>query len=367
MGKRELLIITAFVVMGLAAYQLSAGPSVDGRRRFSLATVMDHFRRETTGRRARATVTSSGTITAASTVSELRISSVARVTVRGAAREDIGYTLTVEAAGPDEAAARQTAERTTVTQDAVGTVLSLRANAPREERQVVSLAVDVPATLRVRVEATQGGASIEASDVAEFHLDAVGDVRLTNISNAITGTHRNGTLVVADSVVNDLTLLNSEATFERPRAMRLASRNGQVRVTDAAGPVEIAMQNDEVSLVRPGGLVRVNGSGGTLSIEAPESDVHVDARRMGVDVRLARAVPLTILTTEEPLRLLLDGLPPFTLDAIATDGGTISAEPLGVQPDRVNDEARVRHTVKTGSIPVALRNRRGAIVISEVK
>ena len=44
MGKRELLIITAFVVVGVVAYQLGAAPA-EGRRRFSLATLMDHFRR----------------------------------------------------------------------------------------------------------------------------------------------------------------------------------------------------------------------------------------------------------------------------------------------------------------------------------
>ncbi len=48
MGKRELLIVTAFVVVGVVAYQLGAAPPAEGRRRFSLATLMDHFREETT-------------------------------------------------------------------------------------------------------------------------------------------------------------------------------------------------------------------------------------------------------------------------------------------------------------------------------
>ena len=367
MGKRELLIIAAFVVVGVVVYQLSAAPPAEGGRRFSLATLMDRFREESVGRRASATVKTDGTIPLDASTSEARISSVARVTVRGESREDIGYTLNVEAWGPDEATAHQTALRTTLTTDVIGTVLALRANAPREGRQVVSLEVRVPARLKVRVEATQGGARLHASGLSDLQLDASGEVRLTGITGSVSGTHRNGVLAIADSASIDLALQNSEATFERTRGTRITTRNGHCRITDATGAVEITTQNDEVRLVAPRGPVRVTGSGGSLEIESPGDAVHVDTRRTSVDVTLARAVPLTILTTDEPLRLLLRDTPSFQLDAIATEGGTISAEPLGVTTETTNEERRVRHTVNSGSIPVALRNRRGTIVISEAK
>jgi hypothetical protein len=367
MGKRELLIITAFVVIGVVAYQLGAEPPAEGQRRFSLATLMDHFREETSGRRASATVTTEGTIPLAAAVTEARISSVSRVTVRGEARDDIGYLLTVEANGPDERTARQNASRTTLSQDAIGTVLALRANAPREGRQVVSLTVSVPTRLRIRIESTQGGTSLDASNLSDLQLDATGDVRITGISGSVTGSHRNGTLTVADSAAVNLTLQNSEATFDRTRGTRLTTRNGHSRITGATGAIEVATQNDETVLMQPAGPVRITGSGGSLALDDPGDEVHVDTRRTSVDVKLARAVPLTILTTDEPLRLLFTARASFQLDAIATDGGVISAESLGVVPERVNEETRVRHTVNSGSAPVALRNRRGPIVISEAK
>ena len=367
MGKRELLIVTAFVVIGVVAYQLGAEPPAEGRRRFSLATLMDHFREETTGRRASATVTTEGAIPLPSTVTEARISSVARVTVRGEARSDIGYSLSVEANGPDEGTARQNAARTTLSQDEIGTVLALRANAPRDGRQVVSLTVRVPAKLRVRIEATQGGATLEASGLSDLQFDATGDVRLAGISGSVTGIHRNGTVTIADSAGIELSLQNSESAFDRTRGTKITTRNGSCRITGATGPLEITTQNDEIILTRPAGPVRITGSGGSVVIEDPGDTVHVDTRRTSVDVKLARAVPLTILTTDEPLRLLLSEQPSFQLDAITTDGGTISAESLGVVPERINEEIRVRHTVNSGSVPVALRNRRGTIVISEAK
>ena len=368
MGKRELLIITAFVVMGVAAYQLAAAPTADRRRRFSLATLMDHFREETTGRRASTSVTTEGTIALVPPVGEVRVSSVTKVTIQGADRRDVGYTLTVEASGPDEAAARRQAERTLLTQDLIGSVLSLRANAPREGRQVVSLVLNVPRTLRLRVESAGGGSSLDASDVADLQLDAVGDVRLSAITGSVTGAHRNGTLSVADAAAIDLTLQNSESSIERTTGVtKLSTRNGHHRITGAGGPVDVVMQNDEVALIRPAREVRVTGTGGSLAIEAPEASVHVDTRRTSVDVVYGRAVPLTILTTDEPLHLLLAGTPSFALDAIATDGGRIVAESLGVAPEKINDETRLAHTVNTGCVPVALRNRRGEIVIGEAK
>ena len=367
MGKRELLIVAAFAVMGVIAYQLGAEPPAEGRRRFSLATLMDQFREETTGRRASATVTTEGVIPLAPTVTEARISSVARVIVRGEAREDIGFTLTVEASGPDENTARQNASPTTLSQDAIGTVLALRANAPREGRQVVSLTVVVPARLRVRVEATQGGASVDVSSLAELQLDTVGDVKLSGISGGVSGAHRNGSLTIADSTVTDLTLQNSEATFDRPRAVKITTRNGHCRINAAAGPVEVTMQNDELVLNQPTGPVRVTGSGGSVVIEDPRESVHIDTRRTNVAVTLARAVPLTILTTDEQLHLSLAETAAIAIDAIATDGGTIAAESLGLTPETIKGEMLLRHTVKSGLVPVALRNRRGAIVISGAK
>jgi hypothetical protein len=368
MGKRELLIITAFVVIGTAAYQLTAEPPAEGRRRFSLANFMDRFREETSGRRASASVTTEGTIALSPGVTEARISSVARVTIRGEGRTDISYALTVEANGPDEDTARQNAARTTLSQDEIGSVLALRANAPREGRQVISLNIAVPAKLLVRVEGTQGGTSLDASNLQSLQLDTVGDVQLHHINGSIGGSHRNGRIAISDSGAIDLTLQNSEAVLERTSGVaRLATRNGHIRISGATGEVELTMQNDEVTIAQSAAPVRVTGSGGSLAIDDPRDTVHVDTRRTAIDVRLARGVPLTILTTEEQLRLQLSGNPSIAIDAIATDGGTISAEALGVVPETVNEETRVRHPVNSGSVPVALRNRRGTIVIGEMK
>jgi hypothetical protein len=368
MRKRELLIIAAFVVMGVIAYQLTAAPPSEGRRGFSLGALMDEIRRETGGG-AMAAVTTEGTVNLPSSVSEVRISGVPHLIIRGGARTDIAYTLRVEANGRSEGAARASAARTRLSQDLLGDVLGLRANVPREGRHRASLSLIVPSTLRLRVEGIQGGATLEAADISEMHLDGVvGDVRLSGISGTVAGTHRNGEISVTNSATVDLVLQNSETTIDGIReAARLSVRNGRSMIANGAGPIEVNAQNEEILIRDPLAGVRVTGIGGSVEIADPRHEASVDMRRAAVVVTLAREVALTILTTDAPLRLNLVGHPPVRLDAIATDGGTISAESLGVTPEAIEQEMRLAHAIAGGTVTVALRNRRGAIVIGRVK
>jgi hypothetical protein len=173
---------------------------------------------------------------------------------------------------------------------------------------------------------------------------------------------------VTNSTTVDLLLQNSETTLDGIReAARLSVRNGRSLIANGGGPIEVNAQNEEIVIRDPLAAVRVTGTGGSLDIADPRHDAYVDMRRTAVVVTLAREVALTILTTEAPLRLNLVGHPSVRLDAIATDGGTISAESLGVTPASIEQEMRLAHAVAGGTSAVALRNRRGAIVIGSAK
>ena len=45
MGKRELLLVLGFAVVGTVIYQLTARPAAEGARHFSLSAIVDHVRR----------------------------------------------------------------------------------------------------------------------------------------------------------------------------------------------------------------------------------------------------------------------------------------------------------------------------------
>jgi hypothetical protein len=369
MRKRELLIIAAFAVMGVVAYQLTAAPAPDGRRRFSLANFMDELRRETDGRRAVATVTTEGTVDVATEVTEARVSNISHVTIRGEARDDIAYTLQVESGGPNQEAARENAGRARLSEDRLGPILSLGARFPPGGRHVATLTLIVPARLRLRVEAAPGSGSLEARHVSDLELDGLGgDVRIADVAGLVSGTHHNGDLSVSAADRVDLSLQNSEAVLDGIRThLRLASRNGRSQINDARGPVEVTTQNDETVVRRPAAALRVTGMNGSLAIEDPAGEVHVDVRRATVRVLLRRATPATILAADAPLHLDIAGDPAIVVDAVATDGGTITAEPFDVLPETRELDARLRLALAEGGVPVALRNRRAPIVIGRAK
>lgn len=369
MRKRELVIVAAFAVMGVVAYHLTAAPAPnDDRNGFSLSGLIDEIRRETGGGEM-AAVTLDGAIPLDAVITEARISGIPHVVIQGESRTDIGYSLRVEARGPNEAAARESASRARLSEDQVGEVLSLRLNAPREGRRVASLRLTVPSALRIRVEGTQGGATLVASDVAEIQLDGVvGDAQIRGVTHLISGTHRNGELSVADAGRVDLILQNSQTVIERVRDdVRLSSRNGRTIVDTVGGPIEISAQGDETVIRRSSGLVRANGTGGSISVEDPLGEGHIDMRRTAVAMALGVAAAWTVLTTDEQLQLRLVGQPAIRLDALATDGGTIIADGIDAAPQTIDQEMRLTTTINGGTSTVALRNRRGSIVIAGTK
>ena len=119
----------------------------------------------------------------------------------------------------------------------------------------------------------------------------------------------------------------------------------------------------------PGGPMRVTGTGGRVTIEHPQKEVKVDCRRAEVEVTLDEPVPMTLLTSDETLRLMLDGPPAISLDAVATDGGSIRAEDFDLPIKSVEGEQRCSKVFgNASSAPrVTLRAVRGSIVIRKAK
>lgn len=369
MGKRELLIIAAFVVIGGAAYQLTAPAPMGDEPRFSFSRLMNTFRREVRGNRATASTTTRGTIPVTAALDEARISGMTAVTVTGEHRRDIAYEMTVEATGPDDVAAREAAAGTTLVEDDLGPVLALRPRQPRQGRQMVRLTLIVPTNLKLRIEGGSAGTAVAVSDVRAVQLDAVvGDTRLQRISGAVTGSHRNGALVIADAGTIAMSLVLSKATIADARGtVMLSARGGRCEMNAPAGTVELDLNNEDVVIARPAGFVSIGGSGGRVTISDPQQDVKIDVRRTEVDVSLSRAVALTALTTDARLRLQLgEPLPAITLDAISLYGA-VDASAVALTPDAAEQETRLHHTFGSGSGSVSLRNERGEIVIGRMK
>jgi hypothetical protein len=133
--------------------------------------------------------------------------------------------------------------------------------------------------------------------------------------------------------------------------------------------MEIDETNTDISIGTYDGPIRVSGTGGSITVSDPRGETNVDVRRAEVEVTLLGAVPLTLVTTDESLRLLLGGSAAGAIDAIVTDRGEIQAKEFTLTAESSADERRLAHTF--GAAPhaprVVLRNQRGDIVIRKAK
>jgi hypothetical protein len=234
MGKRELLIIIAFVAVGAIAYQFTAPAPKAGERGFSLSRIFGSFQRQMRANSASATVTKTGTVEIRNGVSELRLTSSRGmpITVTGEKRTDISYELVVQSTGPDENTARQMADKTDVADDDLGSAQAVTVSYPKDGVQTGRLTLRVPTHLLVRLEGT--GRTV-VSDVHSVDLrNFSGEATLSNVSGAVTGSHRAADLSVTSAGGVNLSLANSRAKFMDIRgAITLNAR--RARCDDDAG------------------------------------------------------------------------------------------------------------------------------------
>jgi hypothetical protein len=369
MGKRELVLIVAFVALGTVVYELSA-PAKTTSRGFSLSRLFNSARDGLRANMSSASTTMTGTLTVSAALEELSVSSVTRgVRITGEERNDISYELTVESTGPDEATALSYAKHVALKSDDLGQSLSLRAEYPTEATQQAALVLHVPSRLAIRID---GGGRADIAGVRAVELQGVsGPARLEHIAGDVTGTQSGGDVQVMDAGSVRLTLLNSRAEFTDVKSgLTIDARSGACTVTGCKGPLECEETNVDVEVHDHDGTIHISGNRGGVTIEHPRQSVKVDVLRAEVMVTAQAAVPMALITSQETLKLVLDGSPAVAIDAVATSGGAIHADDFGLTPDKgaASDEVHLAHAFGSGTLPrISLRNTRGDIVIAQRK
>jgi hypothetical protein len=321
--------------------------------------------------RAQGSDTQRGTLTAGAGLSEIRVSHITRgVTIIGEPRTDISFELKVNSTGPDEATAISYAKRTSLKVDDLGTSLSLTADYPSEGSQVSELTLHVPSRLSARLDNTQS-AKVHITGIAGVRFEtASGDSVLEKIAGPITGQFRAGTLNVAGAERLDVSLSATSATIDGVRdAVTITARAGRCHLSHTEGAIEIDATNAEVDIDQPAGSVHVGASGGHVTVTAPAKQTDIEGRRTEIDVTIAAAVPLTLVTSNDSLRLRFRGEPPpVSIDAVASDGGSIRADDPRLTPTHDDRSARLAFSFGGASAPrVVMRNTSGEIVIGVTK
>lgn len=361
----------AFVAVGAVIYQFTAPPPGPDERGFSFSRIVEGIRREVRGNRAVAEQTNVQTHPADPELTEVRLAGTfVEIDIVGEERADVESSIRVESRAYDDAEAKQTAAQTVLKADRSGSTLALRINYPDPGQQRTWLKMKVPARLKVRVDS--GAVRLNVSNVASAEFTgARGDTTIKQISGRVAITHRAGRLIIEDVGALKLSGRGSDTTLTRVRGdtTLVMEAGGELSATDLAGPIEADARSAELTfnnLEKTRGPIRVNSTGGAITMKGLAADARIDARNAEVEVAMTAAAPVAIYS--EGGEQIGVQLPPggFQLDAVATNGKITppeALEKLNLKIETLETEQRATGAVRGGGPTITLRANRGGIVI----
>ena len=372
MGKRELLLVLCFVIVGVVVYQATAPTPAPGERGLSLGRFIEAARREFGGNRAMIDLTTTSTHTLTAEVTELRITGpISEVEVQGEDRTDVESILAVNSRAYNDAEAKQYARESKLVADQTASALILRMQFPTPGRQRSTVKLKVPRRLHIRVE--PGAGTLEVKNVAAVEIAGTrGEVKISQIAGRIQVSHRGGEVTIEDAGSLDF---NGRAGSLKLTGVRgdtsiKMDGGGEISATNLAGSLDLESRNTEVrleNLESTRGPIRINSFAGSVTMKGLKSEARIDVRNAEVNVAMIAAAPVAIYTENDRVSLT----PPpggFTLDALVIDGEITPAErisQLGLRASRENEkESRVVGAVKGGGPTITVRSTRGDLELA---
>ncbi len=361
MGKRELLLILVFAVVGVVIYQLTAPSRPEGRG-FGLGRLIQSARREIQSDRVQAEHTTRTTTRLDSAVDELRVDSITSVTLVGEDRDDVAIDFTVSSTGYDTADAEKLAKATSLHLDTSGRVLTLSPDYPEDGRQRAALTVHLPSRLRVRVQNARS--ETRATAIAALFLDNTrGDVTVDHVAGSLDGNHTGGTLTVSDAGGVNLSLRSTDVTLASVHGdVKLELIGGTLKSGALGGGLEVNGRSAEVEAGPIDGLARFSLRGGSVALRGIRHEVRFDGRSTDLTLELAAPAPVTALTTGGTIVFTPPPAGGFTLDAAAT-AGRVRLDGLDLTVTTEGPTEHAQGPVRGGGPTVALRATDGAVEV----
>jgi hypothetical protein len=369
MGKRELLLIAAFVMAGALVYHVTAPAPAPGERTFSAGQLFENFRRHLRGNRASADLTTTSTHAVDRTITELRIvagpgAPLPDLTITGEDRRDISAEFHVHSNGYDDAEAQRLAKATVLTLERDGVRMLAHLVYPREGRQTATLVMRVPSRLQVKLDPT--GSQTRISRVADVDLtNSRGESEFKQIAGRLSGSYRGGELQVIDCGSVKLTTNGADVRLEQiRREVSLNMRGGELKAAEIGGPIDLDTNGTDIALEKldkMSGMIRINASGGSVSVKGLRSEGRIDVRGADVEAVIERAAPLAIYADGDSVEIT----PPpggYQLDAVASDG-SITLPPDTIEVATSGQERRATGPVNGGGPTITLRNSHGSITV----
>jgi hypothetical protein len=368
MGKRELLLIGAFLLLGMGVYHVTAPPPKPGQEGLSIGRLLRHIRSEIQGENAEAHVIRNSRQEVDPEISRLvLIDHRGSLKLIGEDRADITAELTATAFGLDDSTAHQRATEIQLKFEPDGEEMKVRATRPSESRRsrMAVLTLRVPARLACSLE-FRGEA--EVNNVAEVKLLTARGKALIRDVPVVEGELTNGALEITHARVVDVKTERAEVRIEKvAETLTLEAVRGSVRLRHIGGKTTLKLERVDAEAEALVGEANIHAASGSLTMRGIAAPVEISGESVSLELTMAAAVPISASTSGEELQV---ELPPsgVTLDALAEDGRV--RLPQGVVPAKEEAEDQggeggrhVKTDIHGGGPTLRLRNEHADIVI----
>jgi hypothetical protein len=364
MGKRELLLIGVFLVLGMGVYQMTAPPPKPGQEGFSFGRLFSHIRAEIQGEDARAPVDRKAQRPVDASVTRLTLPEFrGMLSLIGEDRDDVAVELRGVMPGLDDTVAQSRAAATLLTLESEDDEITVKISRPEETPRLrnAELRLRVPARLAVTLE-YRGEAELRGVAEVKFQ-SARGRTNVRDVG-AIRGEYENGELEVLGVGEIDLKTERTQVRIDGvKKTLALEAEHGEVRIQRVAGTLKINLNRVECEADGIKGETTVRMEHGSLTLRGIRAATEVTGEGTGLELIMASAVPLSATTQNGELMVELpkDGV---TLDAL-TQHGRLRLSDRALQVQEGEDEQRIDAKIRGGGPTLRLRNEHADIVIRD--
>lgn len=365
MGKRELLLIGVFLVLGMGVYQMTAPPPKPGQEGFSFGRLFSHIRAEIQGEDARAPVDRKAQRPVDASVARLTLPEFrGMLTLIGEDRADIDVELQGVMPGLDDTVAKARADATQMTLEPDGDEITIKITRPEETPRLrnAELRLRVPARLAVTLE-YRGEADLRG--VAELKFQAArGRTNVRDIG-AIRGEYVNGELEVLGAGEIDLKTQRTQVRIDGvKKTLALDSEHGEVRIQRVGGALKLDLDRVECEADEVKGETTVRMEHGNLTLRGIIAPAEITGDGSSLDLIMASAVPLSATTSAGELTVELPRSGGVTLDAV-TQHGRLRLPDRARDVTKGDDEERSDAKIRGGGPTLRLRNEHADIVVRD--
>jgi hypothetical protein len=320
MGKRELLLLVVFVVLGVSVYQVSAPAAPADAPGFSLSRLLQMAKAHFHGPQVRRTVTRTVTVTVPAGIDTLDLGEIRGVvSVEGTDRSEVSVRLEAMLGGMDDADVDRQEKAVQLEIDNDGATATLNLHHQEEgPRPRYDVRVEMPRRLKARL---AGRGTAEVNGIAGLELDEYrGELTVEAVSGPITGDIRDTRAEFGAGAILDLDTRNGRIRADGPAKVDLRSNRGSVDIVDPKGAVAIKTDFCRMDIRGSGGPITITGEGGTIDLRDVAHPLTIEADRLTVSAELAIAVATTIVVSDDTVDVTLPRQGGVQLEASIEDG-----------------------------------------------